>query len=116
MIELTLHTSAMRYRVADVCLLRRSAPYKAIPTVAPLLCIEVLSPEDGVSAMLEKIDDTSTGRHPAASDGGCMRWSRIGEPNHLHSHPEIVLMVPGTEIRIARDEVFAELDEVGWKG
>src|ERR1700692_2773359 len=57
MIELTLHTSATRYRVADVSLLRRSAPYESIPTVAPLLCIEVLSPEDGVSAMLEKIDD-----------------------------------------------------------
>ena len=54
---LKIRISATRYRVADICVIRRSAPSEEIVTVAPLLCVEVLSPDDRMSDMLEKVDD-----------------------------------------------------------
>jgi Uma2 family endonuclease len=46
-----------RFRVPDVCAIRRDAPVQQIIQTPPLLCVEVLSPEDRVVEMQERIDD-----------------------------------------------------------
>jgi Uma2 family endonuclease len=46
-----------RFRVPDVCAVRRDAPVEQVIQTPPLLCIEVLSPEDRVAEMQERIDD-----------------------------------------------------------
>jgi Uma2 family endonuclease len=46
-----------RFRVPDVCAVRRDAPVEQIIQTPPLLCIEVLSPEDRVAEMQARIDD-----------------------------------------------------------
>jgi Uma2 family endonuclease len=46
-----------RYRIPDVSALRAGAPIEQIIETPPLLCIEVLSPEDRMSEMQERIDD-----------------------------------------------------------
>ena len=44
--ELRVQVSARRYRVPDVCVMARTWKKTPIVREAPMLCIEVLSPED----------------------------------------------------------------------
>jgi Uma2 family endonuclease len=55
--ELRLQVSATRYRVPDICVVVGPEPDEQIFTKPPFLCIEVLSPEDRMSRMQDKIDD-----------------------------------------------------------
>ena len=45
-------------RVPDVLLMRSSDPFEEIVRPPPLLCLEVLSPEDRMAEMQDKIDDS----------------------------------------------------------
>jgi Uma2 family endonuclease len=46
-----------RYRVPDVCVVLGGRPNEEILTKPPLLCVEILSPEDRVSRMQDRIAD-----------------------------------------------------------
>ena len=46
-----------RFRVPDVCAVLNSAPIEQILTRPPFLCIEILSKDDRMSEMQERIDD-----------------------------------------------------------
>jgi Uma2 family endonuclease len=48
-----------RFRVPDVCVLPASAPRDPIVRQAPFLCIEILSPEDRVLRLNDRISDYS---------------------------------------------------------
>jgi Uma2 family endonuclease len=51
-----------KYRVPDVAVLDRANPKEEVVTVAPLAVFEVLSPDDTVQELYEKLDDyTSMG-------------------------------------------------------
>src|SRR5207248_153563 len=54
---LRVRVSATRYRVPDICVVAGPEPDEQVFTSPPFLCIEVLSPEDRVSRMQQKIDD-----------------------------------------------------------
>lgn len=55
--ELRLQVSPTRFRVPDIMLLRRDAPDEQIITHPPLVCIEILSPEDRFGRIEERIAD-----------------------------------------------------------
>jgi Uma2 family endonuclease len=55
--ELRVQVAAQRFRVPDVTVLRRDHPAEQIITTAPLLCIEILSPDDRFGRMDQKITD-----------------------------------------------------------
>ncbi|MGB9145108.1 MAG: Uma2 family endonuclease [Acidobacteriaceae bacterium] len=55
--ELRVRTMAEQYRVPDVVVLDRNAPDEQVITHAPLLCVEILSPEDRITRMEDKIDE-----------------------------------------------------------
>jgi len=55
--ELRVQVAATRFRVPDVCLVPASRPKEPILTKPPLVCIEILSPEDRMNRMQKKIDD-----------------------------------------------------------
>lgn len=57
LVEQRVQVTSDRFRVPDVCALLASAPYEEIVTVPPFLCVEVLSKDDTMSQMLEKIED-----------------------------------------------------------
>jgi Uma2 family endonuclease len=44
--EQRVRIAPRKYRIPDVCVLRRSAPREKILTLPPLIAIEILSPED----------------------------------------------------------------------
>jgi Uma2 family endonuclease len=110
--EMRLQVEQNRYRVPDVCVQRRSDPHDPIITTAPLICIEILSPEDRIQRMQEKIEDY-------ARMGVQHIW--IVDPIKRHAWtatPETqtrtheAFAIPGTPIRIVLSEVFAELDDM----
>jgi Uma2 family endonuclease len=45
-IQIRVRVSATRVRIPDVCVMRRSDPADPVVLAAPLICVEVLSPED----------------------------------------------------------------------
>jgi Uma2 family endonuclease len=55
--ELRVQVSRNRFRVPDVTLLSRKAPREQIITHPPLAVFEILSPEDTMARMLEKLAD-----------------------------------------------------------
>ncbi len=55
--ELRVQVAYNRFRVPDVTLLSRTAPREQIITHPPLAVFEVLSPEDSMARILEKLDD-----------------------------------------------------------
>ncbi|HEY1937468.1 MAG TPA: Uma2 family endonuclease [Candidatus Angelobacter sp.] len=55
--EQRIKISATRFRVPDVCLVSLDRPVEQILTKPPLACIEILSPEDTLRRMQERIDD-----------------------------------------------------------
>ena len=56
-IEQRVQISLTRYRVPDICVVAGPEPGEQIFTSPPLLCIEILSPEDRMGRMEQKIDD-----------------------------------------------------------
>jgi len=55
--EQRMRISPTRYRVPDICLLSLEEPVEQILTRPPLACIEILSPEDTLRRMQERVDD-----------------------------------------------------------
>jgi Uma2 family endonuclease len=55
--EVRVQVRPTRYRVPDVCIVLGGRPDEEIPTKPPFLCVEILSPEDRVSRMQDRIDD-----------------------------------------------------------
>ena len=101
-----------RYRVPDICVLRRDHPKDPIITLAPLLLIEILSRDDSLREMQERVND-----YIAMGVGNVWvvdPWRRVGydASNRGFQQPEDgVLRIAGTPIAISLAEVFAELDE-----
>jgi Uma2 family endonuclease len=54
--EQRVQVNASRFRIPDLCVVRGD-PGEQILTRPPLLCIEILSPDDKMSSMHERIDD-----------------------------------------------------------
>jgi len=55
--EQRIQISATRFRVPDVCLVSLEQPVEQILTKPPLACIEILSPEDTLRRMQDRIED-----------------------------------------------------------
>jgi Uma2 family endonuclease len=115
--ELRVRVAERRYRIPDITVMRRSDPPDAVVQVAPLLCVEVLSPSDTLVAMQERVDDyrrmgvehvwvvDPMGRHAYVASERGFEQPESGE-----------FTVPGSAIRIVLAEVFAELDEMMTQG
>ena len=55
--EQRIQISPTRFRVPDICLVSLDQPVEQILTKPPLACIEILSPEDTLRRMQDRIDD-----------------------------------------------------------
>jgi Uma2 family endonuclease len=111
--ELRVRTGGQRYRVPDVSVLRRSDPVDPIVRSAPLICIEVLSPEDQIHRMQERIDDYARmGVEHVWLIDPISRHAWVATADGSHTRVTEAFMVAGTPIRISLAEVFAELDDM----
>ena len=109
--EVRLQVKETRFRVPDVSVLRADASREQIIKHPPLIAIEILSPEDRLNRLQEKVDDyLQFGiEHIWVIDPESRKaWTADTTGLHLVQNGE--LTVPGTAIRVPLGEVFAELD------
>jgi Uma2 family endonuclease len=108
--ELRTRVTPTRVRIPDVCLLRRDAPREPVTLTPPLLCIEILSPEDRLPRVLKVLDDYVTMGVPNL-------W--IFDPTdrvaYIYKDSTLRLItdrltIPGTEIYVDLPTLFASLD------
>ncbi len=108
--ECRLQVSATRYRIPDVMVLRAEQVVHRIVREAPLLCIEVLSPEDTWKRLRGVLGDyLAMGvRHIWAFDPE-ERLAYRFDADGFHPVAEAKMVADGTEIRLVVAEVFSLL-------
>ena len=111
--ENRIQISHSRYRVPDVCVVAGDAPFGGITQTAPLLCVEVLSPEDRMSRMQDKGDDfiRMGVRSVWIIDPYKRRIVCADRSVTLQPAGEL-LTVHGTEMAVPLSEGFRELDRL----
>ena len=113
--SLRIRVSETRIRVPDVAVLLRSARYEEIPTVAPLLCIKVMSSEQRMSEMEERAEDYLAMGVPVVWIVDPLRRTAFVSDASGQRQVSEELEVLETGIRVTVAEVFAELDELEGK-
>ena len=116
-IAMRVQVAATRYRIPDVCVLRRSDPADAIVKTPPLICIEVLSPEDRLQRVQERVEDYARmGVEHIWIIDPIRRQAWVATADGSQTHVDAEFTVPGTPIRVSLAEVFAELDDMQSQG
>ena len=112
MLEQRVQTGVTRFRVPDLCLLRPVDLTGPIVRKPPFLCIEILSSEDRLPRMQDRVDDyVALGvEHIWFIDP--IRRKAYHASKQGFDPVAGVLAVPGTAISIPLAEVFAELDDL----
>lgn len=110
--EQRLQVLATRFRVPDIAVISLSAPLVEVLRTPPLLCIEILSRDDSMSDIQERVEDY-------LAMGVTSVW--VIDPRRRRAYEALSngalqpvpaeLSVAGTPIRISVADVFAELDE-----
>jgi Uma2 family endonuclease len=107
--ETRVQISPTRYRVPDICVFAGPEPDEEIFTRPPFLCIETLSPEDGMSRMLERIDDyLEFGVEYVWMVDPRSRRAWIYRPEGMREVHDGVLRTTNPNIEIPLADVFAE--------
>jgi Uma2 family endonuclease len=109
--ELRTQTKARNFRVPDVLVVRAGEKFERYVTQPPLIAIEILSPEDSMSAMQAKAAEYR-------QFGVEHIWIIDPEPRIAYRYTGSALeevqtgelIVPGTPISVGLNAMFAELD------
>jgi Uma2 family endonuclease len=113
--EVRIRVSANRYRIPDICLVPRSRPRQlkgSVISYAPILCVEILSPEDRMSRVQSKVNEYV--RMGVQGVWVIDPWERIGytaSEKGFDQPSDGILRVVNTAISVSLAEIFAELDE-----
>lgn len=112
LVEQRVQVAPSRFRVPDVTVLHANQARGPIITTPPLILIEVLSKDDTLRSMRERVDDyLNFGvRHvwildPAAKRAYVCSKTGFQEPERGK------LIVPGTAISIVLSELFTQLEQ-----
>lgn len=110
--ELRLQVSPTRFRVPDIMLLRADTPDEQVITHPPLICIEILSPEDRFGRMEERIGDyLKLGvKEVWVIDPVVVQGYRCEGPNPRDWQQANRLTVEETPIFVDLAEIVADLD------
>ncbi len=110
-VEQRIRVSAARVRVADIAVLRSNAPREEVTTTPPLICIEVLSPEDRIPrAKLVLADYLAMGVPNIWLIDPIRRAAFTFDAAGLHEADPANLQVSNTPISLDLTEAFAALD------
>ena len=101
-----------RFRIPDLCILRHPAPKDPIVRVAPLLCIEILSKDDSLTELQNRMNDYAalgTEHLWAIDPWGRRAW--YASTRGFEQPADATLRIPNTPILISLADLWAELDE-----
>lgn len=111
--EQRVQVAATRFRVPDICVLHQSDPVEPIVRSAPWICIEIVSPEDRLQRLQERIDDyIGMGVGSIWVIDPRTRHAWVASTTGLQETPNGVFAIEGTPIRISLAEVFRDFDEM----
>jgi Uma2 family endonuclease len=112
LVEQRVQTSASRFSIPDVCVIPFATRTEEIVRTPPLLCIEILSRDDRMSDIQERVEDYLAMSVQAV-------W--VVDPRRRRAYAALPsgalepvpaeLAVAGTAIRVPIPDIFAELDE-----
>jgi Uma2 family endonuclease len=110
--EIRVQISPTRYRVPDVCVRRVPPAREQIIRTPPLLCIEVLSPEDRVSRVRDRVRDyLDMGVREVWVADPASRSVAVYSGATSTEHTAGDLTVPETPVVLALADLFKVLDE-----
>ena len=109
--ELRVQVKPDRFRVPDVCVRRADAPSEQIVVTPPLLCIEVLSPEDQFTRMRARVRDyLEMGVLEVWVIDPQTRTVSVSRGAETVEHTGGELAVPSTPVVIRLETIFQALD------
>jgi Uma2 family endonuclease len=107
-----LQITPSRYRIPDLMVLRNTDPKDDIVNFVPLLCVEIMSKDDRLNEIRERVADYAG---IGTKDIWVVDpWKRVAyeETSDGLKQPEDgILRVSGTSIEISLADIFAQLDE-----
>ena len=108
--EHRVQVSPIRFRVSDVCLLRATDPVEPIVAAPPIVGIEILSRDDRMAAVREKVQDyVNMGvKHVWVIDPRERRGFNF-TANAMEEPEDRVLNVADSKIRLPPNEIFCNL-------
>jgi Uma2 family endonuclease len=105
--EQRVRISARRYRVPDLCVVAGPEPEEQVFTTPPFLCVEILSPEDRMSRMQERIGDyLSFGVRFVWVLDPQSRKAWVYTSEEIHEVRDGFLRTEGPEIVVSLEEIF----------
>lgn len=112
-VEQRIQVAPTRFRVPDLCVMPASWKRTPIITEPPLLCIEVLSPEDRFGRIRARCDDYfKMGVQEAWVFDPAERIAFVLRPDGIMTtHREGSLQLAGTTVEVPLPEVFRVLDD-----
>jgi Uma2 family endonuclease len=109
--ETRVQVSPTRFRVPDVCVVREEDADNPIITGAPLLCLEVLSPGQTLSALRERAQDFfNMGVPEVWVFDPPTQTAYVCLPDSMTEQRDGVLRLEGTPIELSLAEVFKALN------
>jgi len=109
--EQRIHIKSSRVRVCDIAILRADAPRKKVTQTPPLICIEIMSPEDRLSrAQAVLADYFATGVPNIWLIDPIHRTAFTFDAKGLQEANPTNLIVAGSPISLDLTEAFSAID------
>jgi Uma2 family endonuclease len=111
-VEQRVQVSPTRFRVPDICVMLGQKPTEPIFRTPPFLIIEILSPEDRMPRLLERIDDYlrfGVGYAWVIDPGAKEGW--VHTPAGVEPAVDGILRTCNPELDVSLPEIFAALRE-----
>jgi Uma2 family endonuclease len=106
--ELRLQTGEDRFRIADLALYVGEAPADPVPRQPPAVVVEILSPDDPMEGVMEKLCEYEDWGVAAVCLVAPRRQAVYRLLNGVLQAAEAI-EVPGTAIRVAASDMFTKL-------
>jgi len=110
--EQRVRVSSHQFRVPDLIVLRRDQPIEPVFTQPPLICIEILSKDDSLRSIWERVDEyLKFGVPNVWILDPVLRKAYVCRQNGFLEPEGGILQAAGSAIRLPLAEIFAALDQ-----
>ena len=110
--EQRVQTSETHYRIPDICVARQESDFERVMRIPPLLCVEVMSWDDRMSEVLDRVEDyLDMGVSTVWVLDPRRRRAFQADEQGVQQVTDRIL-VEGTAIAVSVAAVFAELDDL----
>lgn len=110
-VEQRVGVRATSFRVPDICVIQEPGPFDPILRVPPFVCIEILSKDDTMESVQERIDDyLAFGVRYVWVISPRSRRAFVYTADGMHEAQDGILRTEDPEIVVPLAEVFASLE------